>query len=309
MSQIATPPISPTPAPLGTPAPSSGAGLVIDGVTYTPEMITQLRDEATRNREIAESAKVIYSKDATDPGAAEAAYRRLLTAYGWSPDDVNAEVARVYARNSTPPQSDPRRMEPAPVSTPPAAQPSPNVDPSQGRGVGVDARDAALSKEAVSHIILDNMSKTAREELLADPDFIAFKNHIASRDGDAAAAQFVESHVQQAYSSLRSTGSRRIDAEGHVRSVFGESLRQMAKEAVKDVVGKARQYLGDPKRLGKSQMAVGGEDPFSFTAKPPVPPVQYREGMPQGVLEKALDDRMSDALARSVAAMTSPNGI
>lgn len=317
MSTIAQPPIAPSSMPNANPAgpdmgviapltappipapPINASSLVsVNGRSMTVQQAAALaeegertREEYARTRELAEANRVAFSGQVTDPVARRANHRKVLMLNGWKAADADAEMDRTYGN----------------LNTPPNPQPGPSAPGNQPPQPG--STEFEHMRSATTQMILENMRNAVYHELDNSTDFKAYAQHIVERDGAEAGANWVAEYKKQAYNHLRTEGSRKVDETGNVKVLFGESLSTLARASAADVVGKARFNLGDPKRLGKSALAVGGEDPFSFQSKPAVPPPQFKPGMHQAELDKLQSDRMTDALCRSVAAGLSPQNI
>jgi hypothetical protein len=314
MSQIATPPmpsaapqapdmnvIGPLTAPPIAPAPHVNASTMVsvNGRSMTVQQAAQLaeqgerdKEEYARVKELAEASKIAFSGQVTDPLAKRANHRKVLMLNGWKAADADAEMDRTYGNHNSQPATQPGPA--APTGTVP--QPG--------------TKEFEMLRDATLQNILQNMRTAVASELTANADFQAYAKHIGERDGAEAQKNWVATYTEQAYNRLRAAGSKRVDElGGDVRPLFGDSLTTLARAAAVDVVGQARFNLGDPKRLGKSALALGGEDPFNFQSKPPVAPAVYRPGMHQSELDKAQTDRMTDALCRSVAEGLSPQNI
>lgn len=286
ISSLTAPPIAPPPGPVSasTMVSVNGRQMTVQQAAALAEQGERDKDEYARVKDLAEASRIAFSGQVTDPVAKRANHRRVLMLNGWKAADADQEMDRMYGSNAPPPQ----------------ANGQPGQPPTQAE---------TLQRDATVQFILKNMRDAVSVELSQNADFKAYADHITERDGAEAGKNWVAAYTEQAYNLIRTEGSRKVDERGDVRVLFGSELTSLAKAAAADVVGKARFNLGDPKRLGKSALAIGGEDPFNFQSKPPVPPAVYRPGMHQSELDKLQTDRMSDALTREVAKGLSPQNI
>lgn len=240
-----------------------------------------------------EAAKVLYGKGSPTASSAETAYRQLLQDAGRTPEEIDAEIAATKGtqQKETAPQGG--------TQQPPVTQ---QKDP-----IGKEDRQTLkLLQQATTLQVTENMRAESEKALLANADFRAYMKHIEERDGEEAAKGFLDSNVKQAYNTLQMSVSAALDKSDDVSIVFGEKLTKAAKDAVGEVVGKARQYLGDPKRLGKSAGIHSGEDPFQLSDKPVDRP-RYTPGMSSADLDSQFENRMTDVLMRSVKASIDKN--
>lgn len=318
MSQIATPPMPssapphipgqpdmsviqplmapPVPSPSLTPSSMvmvNGRQITVAEAARLAEQGERDRTEYARLKELSEASRLAFGPNNTDPVVARANHRKVLMANGWKADDADEYLSRQYSQ---------------PVAPNGQEQVRPDANPSQPQP---GSQEFNLLRDSTLQMIIQNMRTSVDTELNSNPDFIAYAQHVTERDGDDAGKNWMTAYKNEAYTSIRAAGSRKLDESGgNVKVLFGEGLSSLAKAVAAEVVGKARFNLGDPKRLGKSALTVGGEDQFgSFQSKPPVPPAKYKAGMHQSELDKAQTDRMTDALVRSVAAGLSPQNL
>lgn len=266
--------------------------LTIEDLLKIREKAQSLEAQIKEQAEIVQAAQVLYGKNSADVRAQEAAYRQLLLKNGYAPDEVESEVRKVYA---------------APEDSRDKGSPSADRKIPAGSVTTEEQSEALLTKQAVVEGIRARMWDQAEKSLRDDALFKEYAEHIRARDGDEAANSFVDMHVQQVYNELEAAASRKIDETGTVKFLFGKTLQEMAGSSVKVVVGKARQYLGDPKRLGRTA-EVSGEDPyFAVKKSDPVAPVKFKPGMGVGQLEESLDRRIADRLSRDVLKAVDPS--
>lgn len=267
-----------------------GKEVSVADLVATHKKAQEMQSSLAAAQRTLESAKILYGKSSPTAAAAEEAFRNLLEVAGRTPEEIEREIAETKGGGSNSQQ----QQSPQPQQRQ-QQQPEP-----------VDRKMLDLLQKATSLQVTENMRAEVEKALKKSADLKAYVKHIEERDGAEAAEAFFDSNFKQAYNTLQMTISAQLDKTDDVSIAFGEKLSKAAEEAAKEIVGKARQYLGDPKRLGKSAGVASGEDPFQISDKPVERP-RYEKGMATADLEARFEERMTDRLVRTVKAALNPD--
>lgn len=275
----------------------------VNGKAYTAKEISEMQGQlSTATQKAAEheaalsslrdDIKALYS-DGTDRAAVETAFRRQLTAAGFAPEAIEAEVSRTLAPKDTGKGEGTDKGKPDEPAAPNALQRELDaikdvLKTQVASGVSTIV-DGALSNDLKAFI--DGASRDARAAE-SDPSTSEAQARIAERV--KAVTEFLRSEVRTA---LNESLKRKVAETG--RLDFGW-LSEIAPSAVKSVVGKARTLIGDPQRMGRSSQA-SGEDPFRVIAQKPVDPPKYAPGKTTHDVFSETDQWITDRLSRLAA--------
>lgn len=243
--------------------------------------------------EYRQAVQALLDPEVEDPSVKSKALRYVLTAEGYSPEEVDRQAAALAAGGEP---------EAEPAGEPPIQEPKGNMRPNEGtpdQGAYAQLRQALIDQEATTNRIRTQLLKKeldlrVGQILDSDPEVAKLVVKVKEVRGDEAdeGIQFLREDIaEKAVKAL----SKKVALTG--QKVQEEWVEDAVKSAAKEV--RQRSLFGSPDRIGKAPTVESGGD--RFKNRTPVPAPEFKKGDSMAEVSNKVRGHATDLLTRLAA--------
>ena len=275
IDKLTIPPTPPAAINLDTPVTIGGKTRTAQDILAQDAKLTAMEAAQTEQAKIDAAMGVLYGQTTPTPAAGEAALRTVLTANGWTPAQIEAQVTEVYGKTDTP----------APTGDEP---PAPNRRQERHEGL----TQALILRTIKGEVATQLEGAGPLKDLLAG---------IQRRDGDAAVVETRGEILSEFQTAMEAALTKKQSAHNEFKL---EWIDELAPQIAKTIAQRITRWTGDPRKLGVAVDAGTGTTVArleELANAAPLEPPKFVDGMMPSDVNAQLDTFNVAALTRFAA--------